>query len=153
MWYTTLLWYNGDIPHCALLITTLYNDALLRYVTGVKDANFRVAVTQLDYGAKVAEDENVKSQNAYRELLPKVLRSIFLPLASSLMCSNFVLLPIAERVHLVKLLHSIAGIGPFLYWILCFISDFVFYMGTAIFVLPPIIYFQAKMLDYTFIRK
>ncbi|KAL1423936.1 hypothetical protein MTO96_020729 [Rhipicephalus appendiculatus] len=106
----------------------------------------------LDYGTKVAEDENEESQDTYRELLPKVLRSIFLPLASSLMCSNFVLLPIAERVQLVKLLHSIAGIGPFLYWNLCFISDFVFYMGTAIFVLPPIIYFQAKMLDYTFIQ-
>lgn len=147
---STVLWYNGDIPHCALIITTLYNEARLSYVTGVQDATFRIQVTQLDYGSKVAENENVKSQNAYRDLLPKVLRSIFLPLASSLMCSNFVLLPIAERVLQVKHLHNIAGIRPLLYWTLSFISDFVFYMGTAIFVLPPIIHYQASTLNSSF---
>ncbi|XP_075538378.1 phospholipid-transporting ATPase ABCA3-like isoform X4 [Dermacentor variabilis] len=149
---STILWYNGDIPHCALIITTMYNMARLKYLTGIHDAVIRFQVKQLDYGSKVAEDENVKSQNTYRDLLPKVLRSIFLPLASSLMCSNFVLLPIAERVQEVKHLHSIAGIGSFLYWTLSFISDFMFYMGTAIFVLPPIIYYQAKTLNYSFVQ-
>ncbi|KAK8774827.1 hypothetical protein V5799_010634 [Amblyomma americanum] len=147
----TLLWYNGEIQHSALLIMRLFNEARLRYVTGVDDAHLSFDVTELDYGANKDVDEPTRSRDVYRELLPKVLRSIFLPLASSLMCSNFVLFPIAERALQVKHLHIITGVSPFLYWASNFVWDFMFYMGTAIFVLPPIAYFHADSLDFDYI--
>nr|XP_054932394.1 phospholipid-transporting ATPase ABCA3-like [Dermacentor andersoni] len=149
----TVLWYNGEIQHVALLVLTLFNNARLRYVSGKNDALFNFEVTVLDYGVNIAADdvEEEKSPGAYRELLPKVLRSIFFPMVSSLMCSNFVLFPITERASQVKHLHIIAGIGPFLYWITNFLWDFMFYMGTAIIILPPIAYFHAESLNFNYI--
>ncbi|KAH7962532.1 hypothetical protein HPB52_016719 [Rhipicephalus sanguineus] len=147
----TVLWYNGEIQHMALLVMTLFNNGRLHSVTGESDALFSFEVTVLD-GADVGDEEEVASQGAYRQLLPKILRSIFFPMVSSLMCSNFVLFPITERVLQVKHLHTIAGIGPFLYWITNFLWDFMFYMGTAIFILPPIAYFHADSLDFNYIQ-
>ncbi|XP_077560468.1 uncharacterized protein LOC144175241 [Haemaphysalis longicornis] len=102
-----VLWYNGQIQHVAPLLLGLYNDARLRNVTRVEGAAFTFEVNAQLSNAhssatvgdteKAAEREHINSQNAYRELLPKVLRAIFLPLVSSLMCSNFVLFPISER--------------------------------------------------------
>ncbi|XP_037561215.2 retinal-specific phospholipid-transporting ATPase ABCA4-like [Dermacentor silvarum] len=148
----TVLWYNGEIQHMALLVLTLFNNARLRYVTGKADALLSFDVTALEYGVDVAgEEEGKESLGTYRQLLPKVLRSIFLPMVSSLMCSNFVLFPITERASQVKHLHIISGIGPFLYWITNFLWDFMFYMGTAIFILPPIAYFHADSLNFNYI--
>ncbi|KAK8757457.1 hypothetical protein V5799_004908 [Amblyomma americanum] len=94
-----LLWYNGQIQHSALLTVGAYNDARLRNITGVEGAQFTFDVTDTGNVASATREEGefVDSQNTYREILPKVLRSIFFPLVSSLMCSNFVLFPIAER--------------------------------------------------------
>ncbi|XP_077512882.1 ATP-binding cassette sub-family A member 7-like [Amblyomma americanum] len=147
------LWYNGEIRHGAPLLMTLYNEARLQYVTGLDDAVFRFEVKELDYGSHAPEDENTVKQSVYREVLPKVLRSIFLPMVSSLMCSNFVLFPISERAMQVKHLHVVAGVSPTLYWATSFLWDFMFYMGTAIFVLPPIAYFQSKTLYFTHIQQ
>ncbi|XP_077524131.1 phospholipid-transporting ATPase ABCA3-like [Amblyomma americanum] len=151
-----LLWYNGQIQHTALLTMSVYNDARLRNVTGVGDAKFtfdvvappRVKVHRARARAtgaaeSVDESEHISSQNTYRVLLPKVLRSVFFPLVSSFMCSNFVLFPIAERALQVKHLHLLTGMSIALYWTLNFIFDFLFYMGTALMVLPPLTYFEA----------
>ncbi|KAK8762449.1 hypothetical protein V5799_026285 [Amblyomma americanum] len=187
-----MLWYNGQIQHTALLTMSAYNDARLRNVTAVADAQFTFDVTAPPR-AKVRsgviratgaesddESEHIRSQNTYRVLLPKVLRSVFFPLVSSFMCSNFVLFPIAERalqvrakcsdfvffrivqraLHVrvkcsdfvlfpiaeralqVKQLHLLTGMSILLYWTLNFIFDFLFYMGTALMVLPPLAYFE-----------
>ncbi|KAK8759842.1 hypothetical protein V5799_028892 [Amblyomma americanum] len=144
------------IQHTALLTMSVYNDARLRNVTGVGDAKFtfdvvappRVKVHRARARAtgtaeSVDESEHISSQNTYRVLLPKVLRSVFFPLVSSFMCSNFVLFPIAERALQVKHLHLLTGMSIALYWTLNFIFDFLFYMGTALMVLPPLTYFEA----------
>ncbi|XP_077523535.1 phospholipid-transporting ATPase ABCA3-like [Amblyomma americanum] len=149
-----MLWYNGQIQHTALLTMSAYNDARLRNVTAVADAQFTFDVTAPPR-AKVRsgviratgaesddESEHIRSQNTYRVLLPKVLRSVFFPLVSSFMCSNFVLFPIAERALQVKQLHLLTGMSILLYWTLNFIFDFLFYMGTALMVLPPLAYFE-----------
>nr|XP_037272977.1 ATP-binding cassette sub-family A member 17-like [Rhipicephalus microplus] len=73
-------------------------------------------------------------------MLPKILRSIFFPLISSLMCGNFVMFPIAERALQVKHLHMIAGVSSLLYWMINFAFDFMFYMGTALTILPPLFF-------------
>ncbi|XP_065309368.2 phospholipid-transporting ATPase ABCA3-like isoform X2 [Dermacentor albipictus] len=154
----TVLWYNGQIQHTALLITTAYNNARLRNVTGDDDATFSCDVTAprpaknetvVKLGVSSDESELIRSQKTYRVLLPKVLRSIFFPLVSSLMCSNFVLFPIAERALQVKHLHLLTGLSPALYWVLNFIFDFMFYMGTAIFVLIPLAFFEEGALSST----
>ncbi|KAL1481649.1 hypothetical protein MTO96_034320, partial [Rhipicephalus appendiculatus] len=137
------LWYNGQIQHTAPLAVTLYNTARLRNVTKDANADFTFEVTARGYeelhaaagsGSGVLE-EDIRNQNAYRTLLPKVLRSIFFPLVSSLMCSNFVIFPTAERALQVKQLHMISGLGPIMYWLINFAFDFMFYMGTALIVL------------------
>ncbi|XP_049522545.1 LOW QUALITY PROTEIN: phospholipid-transporting ATPase ABCA3-like [Dermacentor silvarum] len=154
----TVLWYNGQIQHTAPLITTAYNNARLRNVTGDADATFSFDVTAprpeknetvVKLGVSSDEAEHIRSQNTYRVLLPKVLRSIFFPLVSSLMCSNFVLFPIAERALQVKHLHLLTGLSPALYWVLNFIFDFMFYMGTAVFVLMPLAFFEEGALSST----
>ncbi|KAH7967464.1 hypothetical protein HPB49_024992 [Dermacentor silvarum] len=82
----------------------------LRYVTGKADALLSFDVTALEYGVDVAgEEEGKESLGTYRQLLPKVLRSIFLPMVSSLMCSNFVLFPITERASQVGPVETIAA--------------------------------------------
>ncbi|KAH6923179.1 hypothetical protein HPB50_024602 [Hyalomma asiaticum] len=140
------LWYNGQIQHTAPLAVTLYNTARLRNVTNDANADFVFEVTArgseehhavAGSGSGVKE-EDLRSQNNYRTILPKVLRSIFFPLVSSLMCSNFVIFPTAERALQVKQLHMIAGLGPVMYWIVNFAFDFMFYMGTAMIVLLPL---------------
>ncbi|KAL1427722.1 hypothetical protein MTO96_017158 [Rhipicephalus appendiculatus] len=157
----TVLWYNGQIQHTAPLITTAYNNARLRNVTGDDEATFSFDVTAprppknktvVKLGVSKAESEQIRSQNTYRVLLPKVLRSIFFPLVSSLMCSNFVLFPIAERALQVKHLQLLTGLSPTLYWVLNFIFDFMFYMGTAVFVLIPLAFFEEGALSSTDIR-
>nr|XP_037289980.1 LOW QUALITY PROTEIN: ATP-binding cassette sub-family A member 3-like [Rhipicephalus microplus] len=148
----TVLWYNGEIQHMALLVLTLFNNGRLHFITGKTDVLFSFEVTVLDSANVGGEGEHGESHGAYRELLPQILRSIFLPMVSSLMCSNFVLFPITERALQVKHLHIITGIGPFLYWITNFVWDFMFYMGTAIFILPPIAYFHADSLDFNYIQ-
>ncbi|KAL3226741.1 hypothetical protein MRX96_024685 [Rhipicephalus microplus] len=148
----TVLWYNGEIQHMALLVLTLFNNGRLHFITGKTDVLFSFEVTVLDSANVGGEGEHGESHGAYRELLPQILRSIFLPMVSSLMCSNFVLFPITERALQVKHLHIITGIGPFLYWITNFLWDFMFYMGTAIFILPPIAYFHADSLDFNYIQ-
>ncbi|KAH8025265.1 hypothetical protein HPB51_005616 [Rhipicephalus microplus] len=154
----TVLWYNGQIQHTAPLITTAYNNARLRNVTGNDEATFSFDVTAprphenktgINLGAPKAESEQIRSQNTYRVLLPKVLRSIFFPLVSSLMCSNFVLFPIAERALLVKHLQLLTGLSPALYWAMNFIFDFMFYMGTAVSVLIPLAFFEEGTLTST----
>ncbi|KAK8768076.1 hypothetical protein V5799_005143 [Amblyomma americanum] len=99
-----VLWYNGQIQHTAPLVMRLYNTARLRNITGVKTAEFVFEVSSRGaedrhlLGEEVGlEKEQISSQNTYRTVLPKVLRSIFFPLVSSLMCSNFVLFPTTER--------------------------------------------------------
>ncbi|KAL3184519.1 hypothetical protein MRX96_031807 [Rhipicephalus microplus] len=158
---STVLWYNGQIQHTAPLITTAYNNARLRNVTGNDEATFSFDVTAprphenktgINLGAPKAESEQIRSQNTYRVLLPKVLRSIFFPLVSSLMCSNFVLFPIAERALLVKHLQLLTGLSPALYWAMNFIFDFMFYMGTAVSVLIPLAFFEEGTLTSTDIR-
>ncbi|XP_037529062.2 ATP-binding cassette sub-family A member 2-like [Rhipicephalus sanguineus] len=140
------LWYNGQIQHTAPLAVTLYNTARLRNVTNDANADFTFEVTArgseelhaaAGSGSGVRE-EDIRSQNTYRTLLPKVLRSIFFPLVSSLMCSNFVIFPTAERALGVKQLHVISGLGPIMYWLINFAFDFMFYMGTALIVLLPL---------------
>ncbi|KAK8775884.1 hypothetical protein V5799_030769 [Amblyomma americanum] len=99
-----VLWYNGQIQHMAPLVTRLYNTARLRNITNVATAEFTFDVTSrgieeereaVEHASR--ESESIRSQNTYRTLVPKILRSIFFPLVSSLMCSNFVLFPISER--------------------------------------------------------
>ncbi|KAL3212532.1 hypothetical protein MRX96_007948 [Rhipicephalus microplus] len=150
----TVLWYNGQIQHTAPLVLTAYNRARLRNITKRADADFSVGVVSappanVSSTSSKGESELIRSQNTYREVLPKVLRSIFLPLVSSLMCSNFVLFPIAERALLVKQLHLLTGLRPSLYWILNFVFDFLFYIVTALCVLPPLWLFQAGTLTTT----
>ncbi|KAL1425910.1 hypothetical protein MTO96_018746 [Rhipicephalus appendiculatus] len=140
----TVLWYNGQIQHTAPLVLSAYNRARLRNITKLADADFSVGVVlappaNVSSTSSKGESELIRSQNTYREVLPKVLRSIFLPLVSSLMCSNFVLFPIAERALLVKQLHLLTGLSPSLYWILNFAFDFLFYIVTALCVLPPLV--------------
>ncbi|XP_037583010.2 ATP-binding cassette sub-family A member 17-like [Dermacentor silvarum] len=141
-----VLWYNGQIQHTAPLVVTLYNTARLRNVTNDAAADFTFELTArgseelhaaAGSGSGVLE-EDIRSQNTYRTILPKVLRSIFFPLVTSLMCSNFVIFPTAERALKVKHLHMIAGMGPVLYWLTNFAFDFMFYMGTALIVLLPL---------------
>ncbi|KAH7941000.1 hypothetical protein HPB49_009177 [Dermacentor silvarum] len=150
----TVLWYNGQIQHTAPLVMTGFNSARLRNITKSATAkiSFNVAAPPR-HGKGVsstkAESEQIRSQNTYREVLPKVLRSVFLPLVSSLMCSNFVLFPIAERALLVKHLHLLTGVSTLLYWILNFVFDFLFYIVTALCVLPPLWLFQAGALSVT----
>ncbi|XP_037498748.2 ATP-binding cassette sub-family A member 2-like [Rhipicephalus sanguineus] len=139
-----VLWYNGQIQHMAPLVLGLYNTARLRNVTNVTTAEFGFDVTsrgseeERDGAATKSIEEDIRSQSTYRMMLPKILRSIFFPLVSSLMCSNFVMFPIAERALQVKHLHMIAGVSPLLYWMINFAFDFMFYMGTALTVLPPL---------------
>ncbi|XP_054925117.1 phospholipid-transporting ATPase ABCA3-like isoform X2 [Dermacentor andersoni] len=141
-----VLWYNGQIQHAAPLVLRLYNTARLRNVTKMATAEFRFDVT-----SRGSEDVNVteggrrdhaysaaSGGSEYRTVLPKVLRSIFFPLVSSLMCSNFVIFPTSERALGVKHLHMIAGMSPLLYWLTNFAFDFMFYMGTAMIVLLPL---------------
>ncbi|KAH9371289.1 hypothetical protein HPB48_022527 [Haemaphysalis longicornis] len=91
--------------------------------------------------------EQYVGQNTYHELLPKVIRSVVFPLCSSLMCSNFVLFPIAERALQVKHLHIITGMSPLLYWLINFVFDFLFYMGTALLVVVPVAVFHHDQLS------
>ncbi|XP_065303387.2 phospholipid-transporting ATPase ABCA3-like isoform X2 [Dermacentor albipictus] len=141
-----VLWYNGQIQHMAPLVLRLYNTARLRNVTNMETAVFDFDVTtgamegERGVGNQASLDEDVHSQNRYRNMLPKYLRSIFFPLVSSLMCSNFVFFPITERKLQVKHLHMITGMTPLLYWTMNFIFDFMFYMGTAMMVLPPLFF-------------
>ncbi|KAL1425830.1 hypothetical protein MTO96_018813 [Rhipicephalus appendiculatus] len=114
------LWYNGQIQHMAPLVLNLFNTARLRNVTKDDSADLIFEVTSRG----VADAE--------------VLRSIFFPLVSSLMCSNFVIFPTAERALGVKQLHLIAGMGTLLYWLTNYAFDFMFYMGTAMIVLLPL---------------
>ncbi|KAL1475763.1 hypothetical protein MTO96_037046 [Rhipicephalus appendiculatus] len=156
------LWYNGQIQHTAPLAVTLYNTARLRNVTNDANADFTFEVTARGYeelhaaagsGSGVLE-EDIRNQNTYRTLLPKVLRSIFFPLVSSLMCSNFVIFPTAERALQVKQLHMISGLGPIMYWLINFAFDFMFYMGTALIVLlalPFVPYTTLATEDYQLI--
>ncbi|XP_065281110.2 phospholipid-transporting ATPase ABCA3-like isoform X2 [Dermacentor albipictus] len=141
-----VLWYNGQIQHTAPLVVTLYNMARLRNVTKKAAASLTFELSArgseelhaaAGSGTGVLE-EDIRSQNTYRTLLPKVLRSIFFPLVTSLMCSNFVIFPTAERTLKVKHLHMIAGMGPVLYWLTNYAFDFMFYMGTALIVLLPL---------------
>ncbi|XP_070378311.1 phospholipid-transporting ATPase ABCA3-like isoform X1 [Dermacentor albipictus] len=152
----TVLWYNGQIQHTAPLVMTAFNTARLRNIT--KDFKAKLSFNVVAPPRQVqghgvssskAESEQLRSQNTYREVLPKVLRSVFLPLVSSLMCSNFVLFPIAERALLVKHLHLLTGLSTFLYWVLNFVFDFLFYIVTALCVLPPLWLFQAGALSVT----
>ncbi|KAH6926302.1 hypothetical protein HPB50_016485 [Hyalomma asiaticum] len=148
----TVLWYNGQIQHTALLAMTAFNRARLRNITKSVNAKLTFAVVSAPRRTSSSpkhESELILSQNTYREVLPKVLRSIFLPLVSSLMCSNFVLFPIAERALLVKHLQLLTGLSIMLYWILNFIFDFLFYIVTALCVLPPLWLFQAGTLSVT----
>ncbi|XP_049520051.1 phospholipid-transporting ATPase ABCA3-like [Dermacentor silvarum] len=142
-----VLWYNGQIQHTALLVMTLFNNARLRNATGLESAQFSVDVTVPATGPSAAGETETgrDSQLTYREVLPKVLRSIFFPLVSSLMCSNFVLLPVAERAMQVKQLQLVSGVGPLMYWGTAFLGDFLFYTGTALFVLAPILYFEREL--------
>ncbi|XP_037555266.2 ATP-binding cassette sub-family A member 2-like [Dermacentor silvarum] len=141
-----VLWYNGQIQHAAPLVLRLYNTARLRNVTKVATAEFKFDVTShgledvhMTEGGRRNEAGNTGSSGRqYRTVLPKVLRSIFFPLVSSLMCSNFVIFPTAERALGVKHLHMIAGMSPLLYWLTNFAFDFMFYMGTAMIVLLPL---------------
>nr|XP_037273142.1 ATP-binding cassette sub-family A member 3-like [Rhipicephalus microplus] len=140
------LWYNGQIQHTAPLAVTLYNTARLRNVTNDASADFSFEVTARGSeelhaamgGGPGVLAEHIRSQNTYSTLLPKVLRSIFFPLVSSLMCSNFVIFPTAERALQVKQLQMISGLGPVTYWLINFAFDFMFYMGTALIVLLPL---------------
>ncbi|KAH6922296.1 hypothetical protein HPB50_012323 [Hyalomma asiaticum] len=152
--YTTLhtddygenvLWYNGQIQHMAPLVLGLYDTARLRNVTKDTTAYFLFDVTSRGLGdAQLAarshrgEMGHVARTTQYRTVLPKVLRSIFFPLVSSLMCSNFVIFPTAERALGVKHLHMISGMSSLLYWLTNFAFDFMFYMGTAMIVLLPL---------------
>ncbi|XP_037529093.2 phospholipid-transporting ATPase ABCA3-like [Rhipicephalus sanguineus] len=139
------LWYNGQIQHLAPLVLGLYNTARLRNVTKDDSADFIFEVTSRGVkDAQVAQRDtpgmldHASGGSQYRVVLPKVLRSIFFPLVSSLMCSNFVIFPTAERALGVKQLHLIAGMSTFLYWVTNFAFDFMFYMGTAMIVLLPL---------------
>ncbi|KAL3212790.1 hypothetical protein MRX96_007841 [Rhipicephalus microplus] len=99
------LWYNGQIQHLAPLVLNLFNTARLRNVTKYESADFIFEVTprgvmdaqvvQRSHSGMMIDHASGSSQ--YRVVLPKVLRSIFFPLVSSLMCSNFVIFPTAER--------------------------------------------------------
>ncbi|XP_077534435.1 phospholipid-transporting ATPase ABCA3-like [Haemaphysalis longicornis] len=146
-----VLWYNGQIQHVAPLVLTLYNNARLRNVTGSADAYFSFDVTApvaSYFEQKTAVDEGPEEKkdsidiDSTRDMLPKVLRSIFFPLSSSLMCSNFIMLPIGERALKVKQLDMLTGVSPLLYWTASYLWDFFFYMGTALLVLPPIVLFH-----------
>lgn len=95
------LWYNGQNPHTALLVLTTFNQARLYNLTGDVSAKFTFTIQQPE-SSFLEEDETVRYQTTYQELVPKVLRSIFFPMVSSLMCSNFVMFPITERVALVR---------------------------------------------------
>ncbi|XP_077553247.1 retinal-specific phospholipid-transporting ATPase ABCA4-like [Haemaphysalis longicornis] len=136
------------IQHSAVLATTLFNNARLRNVTNVGDATFSFDVSTFGLEALPQLDSwnRYSSHNKYYQVLPEVLRSIFFPLCSSLMCCAFVLFPIAERAMQVKHLHMITGVSPLLYWLTNFVFDFSFYLGTALLVLPPVVYFQYDVL-------
>ncbi|KAM7287002.1 phospholipid-transporting ATPase ABCA3-like [Ixodes scapularis] len=139
----TLLWYNGEGPHAGLLALSAFNTARLRNLTQNPTATMVFSV-KAHPSVKRDENELVKQQNTYREVMPKVLRSIFFPMVSSLMCSNFVIYPVIERVTQVKHLHFMNGVSSLLYWSANFFWDFMFYLGTALFVLPPLL----SQLDY-----
>ncbi|KAH8032391.1 hypothetical protein HPB51_024520 [Rhipicephalus microplus] len=149
------LWYNGQIQHLAPLVLNLFNTARLRNVTKDESADFIFEVTSRGVtDAQVAQHsrsgmmiDHASGSSQYRVVLPKVLRSIFFPLVSSLMCSNFVIFPTAERVLGVKQLHLIAGMGTLLYWLTNYAFDFMFYMGTAMIVLLPLQLVPYTMLD------
>ncbi|XP_042145265.1 ATP-binding cassette sub-family A member 2 [Ixodes scapularis] len=134
----TLLWYNGEGPHAGLLALSAFNTARLRNLTQNPTATMVFSV-KAHPSVKRDENELVKQQNTYREVMPKVLRSIFFPMVSSLMCSNFVIYPVIERVTQVKHLHFMNGVSSLLYWSANFFWDFMFYLGTALFVLPPLL--------------
>ncbi|XP_065306442.2 phospholipid-transporting ATPase ABCA3-like isoform X1 [Dermacentor albipictus] len=141
-----VLWYNGQIQHVAPLVLRLYNTARLRNVTKMATAEFKFSVTSrgsegvqvMEGGRRYQGYNTTSSGSQYRTVLRKVLRSIFFPLVSSLMCTNFVIFPTSERVLGVKHLHMIAGMSPLLYWLTNFAFDFMFYMGTAMIVLLPL---------------
>ncbi|CAN8004388.1 unnamed protein product, partial [Ixodes hexagonus] len=132
------LWYNGEDPHAALLALSAFNTARLRNLTQDPKADIAFSV-RARASVDASEDEHLEQQNTYRDVLPKVLRSIFFPMVSSLMCSNFVIFPITERMTQVKHLHLMSGISAMLYWFANYFWDFMFYMGTALFVLPPLL--------------
>lgn len=54
-----------------------------------------------------------------------------------------------DHVPQVKHLHLLTGLSPALYWVLNFIFDFMFYMGTAVFVLIPLAFFEEGALSST----
>ncbi|KAL1420360.1 hypothetical protein MTO96_024195 [Rhipicephalus appendiculatus] len=153
-----VLWYNGQIPHMAPLLLGLYNSARLRNVSNVTTAEFGLDVTsrggeeERGGAATPSVEEDIRSQSTYRTMLPSILRSIFFPLVSSLMCANFVMFPIAERALQVKHLHMIAGVSPLLYWMINFAFDFIFYMGTALTVLPPLSLIPQTPLTMSYIQ-
>ncbi|XP_077552729.1 phospholipid-transporting ATPase ABCA3-like [Haemaphysalis longicornis] len=132
----------------AALVTNLYDNARLKNVTGSKKYRFTFYVTEEALeDVKGEASEQYGGQNTYHELLPKVIRSVVFPLCSSLMCSNFVLFPIAERALQVKHLHMITGMSPLLYWLINFVFDFLFYMGTALLVVVPVAVFHHDQLS------
>ncbi|XP_077557775.1 uncharacterized protein LOC144173133 [Haemaphysalis longicornis] len=145
---------SAVIQHSAVLATTLFNNARLRNVTNVGDATFSFDVSTFGLEALPQLDSwnRYSSHNKYYQVLPEVLRSIFFPLCSSLMCCAFVLFPIAERAMQVKHLHMITGVSPLLYWLTNFVFDFSFYLGAALFVLPPVVYFQYDVLTSSDIK-
>ncbi|EEC04726.1 ABC transporter, putative [Ixodes scapularis] len=88
---------SGHNPHAGLLVLVAYNTARLRNLTGNPRSRMTFSV-RANPVALIEEDEAEQNQNTYREVMPKILRSILFPMVSSLMCSNFVIFPITERV-------------------------------------------------------
>ncbi|XP_064476304.1 uncharacterized protein LOC135390539 [Ornithodoros turicata] len=133
----TTLWYNGQNPHAAILAMHVYNIALLRNLTNDRSAYIQLEIIASSSAAK-AEDEDETSRGTYRYVLPKVLRSIFFPMASSLMCSSFIVFPVTERILHFKHLQFMTGVGGLMYWGVNFVWDFTFYAIAAIFLMVPL---------------
>ncbi|XP_077553142.1 phospholipid-transporting ATPase ABCA3-like [Haemaphysalis longicornis] len=136
------LWYNGQCPHSASLAVNMFHTALLRNLTGQKDAVITLVNSPVidDNLTEKIDFERVHGRLSHpaghsilahqtalfvtRNVIMRILYSFFLSVAISLYAASHVFAPMVEANSGLKHIQLMTGMSGCFYWMGHLLFDF-----------------------------
>ncbi|KAL1440529.1 hypothetical protein MTO96_009385 [Rhipicephalus appendiculatus] len=143
-------WYNGDSYHTQSASLAAVGTALLRKISGDRDAMMVTVLRPLR-----TDNDTIASRSAHNlryadelsaVLSSRVLRMVLLPATTSVVAASFVLFPIEDRVTNSKTMQLISGVPPFIYWLGNYIWDMVLSLGALLMLFFPVFICHSEFL-------